>query len=146
MHNRQLRRLLAAMTVFLVVSSAVGAQVAFVTVAKGDASGRQLGAEVVVRTAAEWKALWKEHAPTEKMPAIDFAKQMVLGVFVGSKPTAGYAVEITGVRAEGKDLIVEVVRREPGRGTLAAQILTEPFHLVSVPRHDGQVRFIDAAK
>jgi hypothetical protein len=133
------------MTVFLWVS-AVGAQGAFVTVAKGDASGRQLGAEVVVRTAAEWKTLWKEHAPTEKMPAIDFTKQMVLGVFVGSKPTAGYAVEITGVRAEGKDLIVEVVRREPGRGTLAAQILTEPFHLVSVPRHDGQVRFIDAAK
>ena len=145
MPNRQLRRLLAAMTVFLWVS-AIDAQVAFVTVAKGDASGRQLGGEVVVRTAAEWKTFWKEHAPTEKMPAIDFTKQMVLGVFVGSKPTAGYAVEITGVRAEGKDLIVEVVRREPGRGTLAAQILTEPFHLVSVPRHDGQVRFIDAAK
>ena len=126
--------------------SAICAQDAFVTVAKGDASGRQLAAEVVVRTAAEWKALWKEHAPTEKMPSVDFTKQMVVGVFAGSKPTTGYAVEITGVRTEGKDLLVEVVRREPARGTLAAQILTEPFHLVSLPRHDGPVRFVAAAK
>ena len=63
----------------------------------------------------------------------------------GSKPTAGYAVEIVGVRTQGSDLIVEVARREPGRGTLAAQILTEPFHLVSVPMRDGPVRFVEAA-
>jgi hypothetical protein len=46
-----------------------------------------------------------------------------------------------GVRAEDKDLVVEYVQKQPGRGTLAAQILTEPYHLVSIPKHGGNVRF-----
>ena len=95
-----------------------------------------------MRTAAEWKALWKDHAPTEKMPSVDFAKNMVVGIFLGSKPSAGHEVEIVGVRTQEKDLIVEYVQKQPGRGTMAAQILTEPYHLVAVPTHAGTVRFI----
>jgi hypothetical protein len=119
------------------------------TIAKGEVSGQQVARQVTVRTAAEWKALWNEHAPAEKMPAVDFAKNMVVGIFLGSKPSAGHEVEITGVRTQGTDVIVEYVQRQPGRGTMAAQILTEPFHLVSVPNQPGAVRFIsvpDASK
>ena len=105
----------------------------FTTVAKGDMSGQQTAKQVTVRTAAEWKALWKDHAPTEKMPSVDFAKNMVVGIFLGSKPSAGHEVEIVGVRTQEKDLIVEYVQKQPGRGTMAAQILTEPYHLVAVP-------------
>jgi hypothetical protein len=115
---------------------------AFTTIARGDASGQQLAKQVTVRTAADWKALWTDHAPTEKMPAIDFGRNMVVGIFLGSKPSAGHAVEIVGVRTQEKDLIVEYVQTQPGRGAMAAQILTEPFHLVAVPKHEGTVRFI----
>jgi hypothetical protein len=114
----------------------------FANLVKGNISDQQLGKQVTVRTAAEWKALWKDHAPAAKMPDVDFSKQMVVGIFLGSKPSEGYDVEIVGVREEGKDLIVEYVEKQPGRGTLAAQILTEPFHLVTVPKHAGTVRFI----
>ena len=114
----------------------------FTTIAKGDSSEQQLAKQVTVRTAAEWKALWKDHAPTEKMPAVDFTKDMVVGIFLGTKPSAGHEVEIVGVRPEGKDLIVEYVQKQPAPGTMAAQILTEPFHLVAVPKHTGTVRFM----
>ena len=114
----------------------------FTNIAKGDSSERQLATQVTVRTAAEWKALWKDHAPTEKMPAVDFTRDMVVGIFLGTKPSAGYEVEIVGVRPEGKDLIVEYVQKQPAPGTMAAQILTEPFHLVAVPKHAGTVRFM----
>jgi len=114
----------------------------FTTVARGDASEQQTSRQVTIRTAAEWKTLWKEHAPTEKMPAVDFNEDMVVGIFLGTKPSAGHEVEIVGVRAEEKDLIVEYVQKQPGRGTLAAQILTEPYHLVSLPKHAGTVRFV----
>ncbi len=114
----------------------------FTNLAKGDSSEQQLAKQVTVRTAAEWKALWKDHAPTEKMPAVDFAKDMVVGIFLGTKPSAGHEVEIVGVRPEGKDLIVEYVQKQPAPGTMAAQILTEPFHLVAVPKHTGTVRFM----
>jgi hypothetical protein len=117
----------------------------FTTVARGDASEQQTARQVTIRTAAEWKALWKEHAPTEKMPAVDFNKDMVVGIFLGTKPSAGHEVEIVGVRTEEKDLVVEYVQKQPGRGTVAAQILTEPYHLVSVPRHAGNVKFVSVA-
>ena len=130
------------MLFMLFMTNASAQTTGFTTVAKGDSSEQQLASQVTVRTAAEWEALWKDHAPTEKMPAVDFAKDMVVGIFLGTKPSAGHEVEIVGVRPEGKDLIVEYVQKQPAPGTMAAQILTEPFHLVAVPKHTGTVRFM----
>lgn len=114
----------------------------FTEVAKGNASNQQDARQVTVRSAAEWTALWKEHAPTAKMPAVDFTKDMVVGIFLGTRSSDGHQVEIVGVRTQEKDLIVEYVQRQPGRGTMAAQILTEPYHLVAVAKHPGPVRFL----
>lgn len=135
-------RTLVLSMVALTIASMSAQTPSFTNVAKGDVSGQQEAKQVTVRTAAEWKALWKDHAPTEKMPNVDFATHMVVGIFLGSKPSAGHEVEIVAVRTEAKDLIVEYVQKQPGRGTMAAQILTEPYHLVSVPKHAGTVRFI----
>ena len=126
----------------IALASAQATQPSLTSIAKGDVSGQQTAKQVTVRTAAEWKALWKDHAPTEKMPSVDFAKNMVVGIFLGTKPSAGNEVEIVGVRTHEQDVIVEYVQKQPGRGTMAAQILTEPYHLVSVPKHAGTVRFI----
>ena len=116
--------------------------ISFTTVAKGDVSGQQTSKQVTVRTDAEWKALWKDHSPAAKMPAVDFSKDMVVGIFLGSKPSAGHDVEIVGVRMQEQDLVVEYVQKQPGRGTMAAQMLTEPYHLVTVPKHAGTIRFV----
>jgi PrcB C-terminal len=124
------------------VAAAQSPQASFTSIAKGDASGQQTARQVTVRTDAEWTSLWKDHAPTVKMPSVDFAKQMVVGMFLGTKPSTGHEVEIVGVRMQENDLIVEYVQKQPGRGTMSAQILTEPFHLVTVPQHAGTVRFI----
>ena len=114
----------------------------FTEVAKGNLSDQQDGKQVTARTASEWETLWKAHAPTVKMPSVDFTKNMVVGIFLGTKPSDGYQVEIVGVRTQEKELIVEYVQRTPGRGTMAAQILTEPYHLVAVAKHPGPVRFL----
>ena len=124
----------------MVAAQALG--ISFTTVAKGDVSGQQTSKQVTVRTGAEWKALWKDHAPAAQMPAVDFSKDMVVGIFLGSKPSAGHDVEIVGVRMQEQDLVVEYVQKQPGRGTMAAQMLTEPYHLVAVPKHTGTVRFV----
>jgi PrcB C-terminal len=130
-----------AMAVLAVVTMSAQTP-SFTTIAKGASSEQQLAKQVTVRTAAEWKAVWKDHAPTEKMPAVDFAKDMVVGIFLGTKPSAGHEVEIVRVRPDGKDLIVEYVQKQPAPGTMAAQMLTEPFHLVAVPTHAGTVKFM----
>ena len=128
---------------YVLVVALMSAQTpSFTSVAKGDMSEQQTMKQVTVRTAAEWSALWKDHAPTVKMPNVDFDKNMVVGIFLGSKASAGHDVEIVGVRTQEKDLIVEYVQKQPGRGTMAAQILTEPYHLVAVAKHPGPVRFL----
>jgi hypothetical protein len=132
----------AALLSVVLTVAAMAQTLTFTNVAKGDASEQQTARQVTIRTPAEWTALWKAHAPAQKMPAVDFNKDMVVGIFLGTKPSAGHEVEIVGVRTEEKDLIVEYVQKQPGRGTLAAQILTEPYHLVSVPQHAGTVKFV----
>ena len=60
--------------------------------------------QVTARTDAEWTALWREHSPGRPAPAVDFSREMVLGVFLGSRPTPGYGVEIAGTRQQGGEL------------------------------------------
>jgi hypothetical protein len=122
--------------------AALAAQVSFATVAKGDVSGQHTARQVSIRTPAEWQALWNDHSPSGKTPGVDFKTKMVVGVFLGSKPSGGHAVEIIGVRTQEKDLIIEYIQKQPGPGTMSAQILTEPYHLVAVAKHAGPVRFL----
>lgn len=127
-----------------VLTAALAADVAFLTVARGRSSGQDTPREVVVRTEADWGALTKALA-TGALPSIDFRARMVVGVFLGTRPSAGFEVEIVSVTTEGETLVVEYVERRPASGTITAQVLTEPFHLISIPKHDGPVRFVRPA-
>ena len=113
----------------------------FVTVAQGTMSNIEEPRTVVVRTAAEWQALWKEHDPDHPAPAVDFAQSTVVGVFLGSRPTAGFAVEITAIKADGNRTIVDYVERQPPRDAVLAQVLTSPFHIVRLERTPGVIEF-----
>jgi hypothetical protein len=66
---------------------------------------------------------------------------MVVGVFLGSRPTAGYGVEILRTIGGGGAFIVEYVETAPPPGAITAQVLTMPYHLVAVPAHAGEVTF-----
>ena len=125
----------------MLIAQVAPAVLLFVSVAQGAMSNIEEPRTVVVRTAAEWQALWKEHDPERPPPAVDFAQATVVGVFLGSRPTAGYAVEITAVTTEGTRTIVEYVERQPSRDDFVAQVLTSPFHLVRVMRTAGAIEF-----
>ena len=129
------------MTAF--VLAAVMAQVpgAPATVAQGAASAIDNPREVIVRSSPEWEALWKSHAGPQPAPAVDFSASLVAAVFLGTRPTAGYLVEILGTRRENDALVVEYVERAPAADAIVAQVLTSPFHVVKLPRFGGPVRF-----
>jgi hypothetical protein len=104
-------------------------------------SGIDQPRQVVARTNAEWEALWRAHAPGRPEPTVDLTKNMIVAVFLGSRPSSGYMVQITGVRREGDALVVQWSEVAPAKGQMAAQVMTAPSHIVQVPRHDGPVRF-----
>jgi hypothetical protein len=112
---------------------------------RGEMSGIEERREAVVRTAAEWSALWKQHQPGQKPPAIDFTRFMAVGVFLGSRPSGGFSLEITAVDREGADLVVTYRESKPDPKMMVTQMLTSPFHVVRIDRHAGPVRFRAAA-
>ncbi len=112
-----------------------------VTIDRGDMSGIDMPRQSAVRTEAEWTALWKLHAPAKPAPAVDFTRTLVLAAFLGTRPTAGFSVEIVGARDEGGTLVVQVVEKRPPPDAITAQVLTAPYHIVAVPAHAGPVRF-----
>jgi hypothetical protein len=94
-----------------------------------------------VRTAAEWNALWRQHSPDREQPPVDFGREMVVAVFMGSRPTAGFNVEVVSAQVEEGVLVVRIRETRPPGDRVLAQVITSPYHLVAVPRHNGDVRF-----
>jgi hypothetical protein len=108
---------------------------------KGDQSNVDDARQVAVRTTAEWNTLWRRHSPDRDQPRVDFAREMVLGVFLGSRTTAGFSVEIVSALVEQGILVVRFRETRPQSDRILAQVITSPYHLVAVPRHSGDVRF-----
>lgn len=92
----------------------------------------------LVRDAAAWEALWRQHAPEVPPPSVDFASEQAL-VVVRQHPTGGYALGVAGVCREGGGLTVHVVEHVPGPDEATVQILTQPWLFLALPRGLGRV-------
>jgi hypothetical protein len=112
------------------------------TIASDSMSGIDTPRQAVARNDKEWAALWQQHAgPARPAPKVDFTTRTVVAVFLGSRPSAGYRVEVSATRRDGKTLIVTWRELPPDRDSLLAQVLTSPAHLVSIPKFDGEIKF-----
>ena len=112
---------------------------------RGTQSYIDLPKQVVARTQAEMDAFWKQHAPNRAQPKVDFGTEMVVGVFLGSRNTAAYSVEIMSVgeqkTAQQAALVVRFHETAPPPAAVVAQVITTPYYLVAVPKYAGDVRF-----
>jgi len=104
------------------------------TIEKADQSNIDDAKRVLVRTDAEWTKLWQQHSPDRPRPAIDFSKEMVVGVFMGSRPSAGFSTAIVSTTVANGALIVRYTETMPSSGSVSAQVLTFPYHLVAIPK------------
>lgn len=129
---------LAALTGLAAVAAA---PVPFTTVTRGTDSRIEEPRQAVARTAAEWSRLWAEHGGESPRPPIDLKGSMVLAVFLGTRPSAGYAVEITRIEVEDTGVAVSYRETTPRADDMAAQMLTSPFHIVRTASRAGPIRF-----
>ena len=113
-----------------------------VTVAKGVDSRLVEPRRFVIRDAQSFAAIWSAHAgPDAPPPAIDFDTRMVAAVFAGERPTPGFAVTVTGTRRDPDTLVVVVEEAQPDPSSMMAQVITSPYHIASLPRDDGNIKF-----
>ena len=113
----------------------------FTTVGRGDRSRIEEPRTAVARTRQDWESLWKAHAIAGKPPAVDLSKSMVLAVFLGTRPTAGYSVEIIAIEEQATGLVVTYRESAPPADAMVAQMLTTPFHIVRTESRTSAVTF-----
>ena len=112
------------------------------TIEKGDQSNIESARQVLVRSDAELRPLWHQHAPDRPAPPIDFSRDMIVAVFMGSRPNAGFSTAIVSATAAAGVLMVRYSETNPPPGAMTAQILTFPYHIVAIPKADVRdVRF-----
>jgi hypothetical protein len=108
---------------------------------RGDQTFVEDPRQVVARTPAEWSALWQQHAPDRERPEVDFSREMVVAVFMGTRTTGGHSIQVVSAREVPGAFVVGYRERSPERGSITAQVITTPYHIVAVPRSDAPVRF-----
>jgi hypothetical protein len=115
------------------------------TLLKGSYSGIRDARFEVIRDQAAYRALWQAHTSSvgtgQLPPEVNFSDYMVVVAYLGSRPTGGYRVNISGVEVRDGKVHVTVTGHAPGAGCLATQAFTQPFHLVKVRRVDLPVEF-----
>jgi hypothetical protein len=114
---------------------------------KGAFSGIRDVKQEVIKSAEAWEKLWKQHSTaagaSDKMPAVDFSKEMVIVATMGTKRTGGYTIEIVDVEAKDKALKISIKKTAPPPDAMTIQALTAPFHFVAVPRSDLKPEFVE---
>jgi len=106
------------------------------TIEKGEQSNIENPKQVLVRTEAELRQLWQEHGAARPLPKVDFSREMVVGVFMGSRPNAGFSTAVTLTTTGNGALIVKYTETAPPPDAITAQILTFPYHLVAIAKAD----------
>ena len=114
---------------------------------KGAFSGIREVKQEVVKSADAWEKVWKQHntaaGGSDKIPAVDFSKEMVIVATMGTKRTGGYTIEIVGVEPHDKTLRISLKKTSPPPDAMTIQALTAPFHFVAVPKSDLKPEFVE---
>jgi len=115
---------------------------------KGTFSGISEVKQEVVKSGDAWEKLWKQHTiaagESDRIPAVDFSKEMVVVATMGAKRTGGYTIEIVGVEPKDKTLKISVKKTSPPPDAMTIQALTAPFHFVAVPKSNLKPEFVEA--
>ena len=118
----------------LLLAAILQATIPMRAIDKGVMSNMDDARQASARSVQEWSQLWTQHAGERTRPAVDFSKEVVVAVFLGTRPTSAFGIEIVRVREEGPALVVTYRETRPAPDGVAAQVLTSPYHIVAVPR------------
>ena len=101
-----------------------------------------------LRSDAEWQAAWQAHAPRTtppaQRPAVDFSRQMVLGLTQGSGPNGCHGLSIRRVVEQAEQVEVQYAVTVPTGSVACPQAIVPLTDFVVVERIDKPVVFLPA--
>ena len=110
-----------------------GAAVPFSEIASGTHSAVADRKNFLITSEEEFGKLWSLISATGTPPAVDFAKETVIAIFAGEKPTTGYGVMVSNVEDSAHARMVSVTLTEPGENCIEGQAITSPYEVLKLP-------------
>lgn len=94
-----------------------------------------------------WIDLHQHVTPHPDVPDINFDERLVVVSVMGVQSTTGHMIEITEA-AEGAGILgFNTVKVKPGDDCVTGGALTNPYHIISIPRVDySEVRFFEKTR
>ncbi|MDR2929194.1 MAG: protease complex subunit PrcB family protein [Cytophagaceae bacterium] len=96
----------------------------------------------VIKTSEDWHELLNtlsEVSNSFTETEIDFSRYMVLAVFDEVKGNGGWSIDITGVTEFATKIVVNYTNLKTGNVT---HVITQPYHIVKIPKSDKEVMFV----
>lgn len=83
-----------------------------------------------------WNRAYGSRLTLPPLPEVNFPQETVLAVFLDTKPTGGYGLDVQDVTLDGNDVYVDLLETKPAAGAITTQALTTPWLLLRVLRGD----------
>lgn len=96
--------------------------------------------QVVVKGRNAWRALHAEMGSTH-VPRVNFNDHLVVGVFLGAKPSAGFEVQLGAPQESANELAIPYRVISPLPGAPMGTDVTYPWQLRVIPRTAKPIRF-----
>jgi len=107
--------------------------VPFTALAEGSRSEVTSRVNYLIDTQEELAELWKLIEEPPPVPTVDFSTKVVVAVFAGEVPTAGYDIAVAEVEDADKRMVkIELTR--PDEGCVLAQSMTAPYQVIELPK------------
>lgn len=121
-----------------------GKTVEFDTISKGTYSQQAEKEYFVIKDAESFNQLLEKISGSDTEITntdVDFSKEMVIGVFLGEKPTGGYTVEISDVLKQDDYIEFLIKINEPDPGEIVTEAITSPYHIIKINKSDMEFLF-----
>ena len=85
-----------------------------------------------------WSALYSNFSVKPPLPSVNFSDTAVIALVDTPRPTGGHSITINTIQPTSSGVTVHSTVVSPGLNCIVAQVLTQPFHLVTVPTFSGE--------
>ena len=94
-----------------------------------------------IRSVEQWQTFWRRFTET-MAPEIDFTRNDVVLVLMGTQGSGGYSVRIGGVSLVSEGVKVELLFCAPPRDSTQLGVVTSPYDNKLIPKVNGTVTWL----
>ena len=117
----------------------------YVEILSGSHSHFDTPTYIVIKSTKELKDIYatlnKTTPNKHEIPNIDFSKEVIVGLFMGSKKSDGYAIKINRILSDGNYTSILIRKIKPTE--ITTPVITQPFYIAKIVKPTTPIRFVN---